>query len=199
MSFCIDIEKILGHNNPTFLYRFLDSAINSYEEPERANTRKGDLIGPSFKRNAAAAIMGLTTLTYKQAGQRAGLNPGSIGVWSSKIEFKEECRAMMERFREFVRGELKRGFKHEDISDAELYNIEMREVLASVLNIGFADMVAPMVTIQAEGGLLQSRKQTALAGIDTAMKLLDKDRTRGEDKQYIKAVLEGLRGYVIRV
>lgn len=196
MRSSVIIKSLLEHDKQSYLAEFMDRAINQYSEPERANVPKGHTIGASFNRNAAAVILGLTTLTHEQAAKRSGLSVGSIRTWSSNPQFKEECQQIQEQFYEFLKAEHKAGFNPTRIPDTALYNHQLCKLIAPVLNIGYIKLTMPKPTIQITVEPLWSDKETALTGMDAAMKMLDRERTRKADKLYIKSLLEGLKKYI---
>lgn len=72
----------------TLLTKYICEQAAEYREPERAGTRKGDVIGPSsvkFK----TALLHLTSLSGVEIAELCGVPYGSFRIWRTEDEYKK--------------------------------------------------------------------------------------------------------------
>lgn len=128
----IDLSEVFGHSKQTLLFNYCNTEINSYIEPERSGISKGDVIGPSFMKNAACILMALTNLQIKIIAESAGLSYASMRTWNTQKDFLKEKARILKDFAEFIKRKAEIGIAPEDMKDTYLYNESLLKELISL-------------------------------------------------------------------
>jgi hypothetical protein len=92
------IEREEG-NSQGPLERFIKHKAQSYQEPQRKETPRGNPIGFSDRKYAATLMM-LTAFSLKEISKMAGVSYGLLRKWRTETAFKRKTE---ENCREFVR------------------------------------------------------------------------------------------------
>jgi hypothetical protein len=194
----IDISKVLGHKNDTLLYRYCDKVINGYINPPREGVKKGDKIGSSFERNAAAVFIGLTNLEMQLISERSGISYASMRTWNTDEDFKKAQEDRRIEFAAFVEEQFKHEKKDTHLSDYYLFPWDLIARVIVYLKLytdsGYADDTSPHYNLF--GSSPPPEKDIILMEIDRYEHLLLRGVMRQVDKDGMLRMLSLIRKYI---
>jgi len=86
-------------NEPTFLQKFINEKLNSYVEPQRKGTPRGEPIGFS-KQKYKATLLLMTNMKQKEIAELIGVSYGFLRRWRTEKKFlemtKKHCNEYLE-------------------------------------------------------------------------------------------------------
>ena len=190
----LNISEILGHKENTLLFKYCDKEINGYDEPERRGVHKGDRIGSSFMRNAAAVLVGLTNIQMKILAETSQMSYSSMRTWNTQEDFKNEKERRCQEFIDFVKEEIKKGFNTGDIQDEYLYSECVEENLPKVLIIGKGKLRSSLGV--SGWGTVMPTKNALIKEIERHTHILSKGVVSRKEKDSLLNLLSMVKSYV---
>ena len=190
----IDISAVLGHKEKTPLFRVCNREINGYIDPPKEGVAKGDKIGPSFMRNAAATLIALTNLQMKVISQRSGISYASMRTWNTQEDFKKAQDRIRREFIDFLKDAMNHGVKEKDQFDRYLYHREIRKKLEA--NVGSAKIEMPFASITATATVLN--KDFILSEIERHESILTTGVVSQVERDDMRRMLSMVKAYIKR-
>jgi hypothetical protein len=188
----IDLQELLGPIQNTMLYRYCDKEINNFAEPVRSGLKKGDKIGFSFAKNAAAILTALTNLQMKIIARDTGISYASLRTWNIQHDFIMEKERRLDEFAKLVRKEFDSGQAFEFSSDFRLYSYELKKRV----NVARVNVVCPMPTVRATGSIFS--RELLISEINRSKHMLDKGVMSREEKDTLRDLLTDIETYLNR-
>jgi len=88
-------------NELTFLQKFINEKLNSYVEPQRKGTPRGEPIGFS-KQKYKATLLLMTNMKQKEIAELIGVSYGFLRRWRTEKKFLEMTKKHCNEYRERV-------------------------------------------------------------------------------------------------
>ncbi|KJU83884.1 hypothetical protein MBAV_003923 [Candidatus Magnetobacterium bavaricum] len=179
----IESSMVLGHEDSTYLSRFCEKVISEYKEPQKLGKKKGEPIGFSTEKYAAAMFRGLTNLQIRIIAERSGISESSMSVWSSLQNYKDAQAQVRNKFYEFIKEELAKDAEGiaKGIEDFYLYNEKMRMLISDMISVGTGHVTLPAFTCTGIGTSITST-ESIIIEMNRYKHLLTKGRISKQER-----------------
>lgn len=195
----------------TLLMRFISDRLKALPgDPDRKGKPKGEIIGPSRKKSAAALLFLMNHLPYKEIAEISGAKVTSVAIWHGRDDFKKLIARYADEFLEVLKthflaavkkahsGIAVTGNDFPEFADRHTYSSEILKALYEWAmehpDINVRQDVLPF--FGSNKAVIQLLSATIPEQIADCFDILNKPRISASDKQRINELLTLVSEYI---